>query len=139
MMVTGIAESISGVLYSEYGYENYIESIEQGLDEPCFFIQSLKPSIKKYPGKRYLKQNPFCIQYISESTTKRELHDIGENLLMLLETISYDSGLLRGTDMSYEVTDDILHFFVNYDFFVRKPEEDVPRMESVNSRVKAKG
>lgn len=58
---------------------------------------------------------------------------------MLLETIPYDSGLLRGTDMSYEITDDILHFFVNYDFFVRKPEEDVPRMESVNSRVKAKG
>lgn len=58
---------------------------------------------------------------------------------MLLETIPYDSGLLRGTDMSYEVTDDILHFFVNYDFFVRKLEEDVPRMESVNSRVKVKG
>ena len=28
---------------------------------------------------------------------------------------------------------------INYDFSVRKPEEDVPRMESVNSRVKAKG
>ena len=53
MMITGIAESISNVLYSEYGYENYIESIEQGLDEPCFFIKILNPCIKKYPGKRY--------------------------------------------------------------------------------------
>ena len=133
-MVTKIAESISSVLYSEYGCENYIENIEQGLNEPCFFIQSLKPGIKKYPGKRYFKQNPFCIQYFPKSHTKAEMYAVGENLLMLLETVPYETSSIRGTNMSYEIVDNILNFFVNYNFFVRKPDEEIPRMETMKLR-----
>lgn len=133
-MVTKIAESISSVLYSEYGCENYIEHIEQGLNEPCFFIQSLKPGIKKYPGKRYFKQNSFCIQYFPKSHTKAEMYAVGENLLMLLETVPYETGSIRGTNMSYEIVDNILNFFVNYNFFVRKPDEEIPRMETMKLR-----
>lgn len=138
-MITKIAESISSVLYSEYGYENYIESIEQGLNEPCFFIQNLNSNIKKYPGKRYFKQNSFCIQYFPKSHTNREMYAVGENLLLLLETIPYESGLIRGTQMNYEIVDDVLNFFVNYNFFVREPEEEIPRMETMKLGIDAKG
>lgn len=44
-----------------------------------------------------------------------------------------------GTKMKYEVTDDILHFFVNYDLFVYKVAESVPVMEEVSSETHVKG
>ena len=62
------------------------------------------------------------------------MYAVGENLLMLLETVPYETGSIRGTNMSYEIVDNILNFFVNYNFFVRKPDEEIPRMETMKLR-----
>lgn len=138
-MITRIAEAISSVLYLEYGCENYIENIEQGLNEPCFFIQSLNPTIKRYPGKRYFKQNPFCIQYFPKSRTNEEMYSVAENMMFILETVSIDGESVRGSNMHYNIEDGILNFFVNYDCFVRKDEDKIPKMENMNTGIKAKG
>ena len=38
--------------------------------------------------------------------------------------IEVDGDLVYGTEMSNEIDDGVLHFFVNYDFFeIRKPDE----------------
>jgi hypothetical protein len=47
-----------------------------------------------------------------------------EELCDLLEFIEVDGDLVRGTEMSNEMDNGILHFFVNYDFFeLRRPDE----------------
>ena len=75
-MINTIIEAISTALDKTFGegYEIYMEEIKQGLQEPCFFIQCLHPTTSLFLGKRYFKENPFCIQYfpLTEMETPME-------------------------------------------------------------------
>ena len=137
-MINAIIEGISAVLNGEFGdgYEIYIEDISQGLEEPCFFIQAIYPTRKLFFGKRYLSTNQFCIQYYPATEEEhRECNDVAERMYRCLEyiAISDDDRPSMGTKMKYEVTDDgVLHFFVNYDCFIRKTEQQEP-METLKA------
>ena len=56
-----------------------------------------------------------------------------------LEIIDVDGDLCRGTEMHYEVVDDVLSFFVNYDMYVYKKEAVQPVMEIVDYNANVKG
>ena len=45
-MINSIIESISISLNAEFGdeYTTYTESVEQGLNEPCFFVFCINPT-----------------------------------------------------------------------------------------------
>ncbi len=123
-MINSIIESISISLYTEFGddYTIYTESIEQGLQEPCFFVFCINPTNQLFLGKRYFRENGFCIQYFpkDENQAKQEGNAVAERLYSCLEYISVSRKLLRGTKMKYQIVDGVLNFFVNYDFFVYK-------------------
>lgn len=140
-MINAVIRSISQAISAEFGdrYENYMEEIRQDLKEPCFFIQCPKPVSELFVGKRYVRKNQFCIQYFPESEQKhQECNGVAERMLHCLEYIRVDDRMLRGTKMKYKVTDDILHFFVDYDFFVRRVEEEIP-MDGMESETAVKG
>ena len=141
-MINKIIDGISVAINSEFGdpYEIYTESIEQGLVEPCFSILCLNPSINQVLGKRYFRQNQFCIHYFPSSDEKRsECYTIAERLISCLEMITVDGDLVRGTDMKYEVVDNVLSFIVNYDMYVYKETVDEVSMESVDFNSNVKG
>lgn len=142
-MIRLLVESISIQLEAAFGedYTIYDESIEQGLKEPCFFIQCLNPTEELFFWKRYFRQNQFCIQYFPEDKMhgKQECYAVGERLLSCLEYLDVSGDLVMGTKRKYEVVDGILHFFVNYDLFVYKVAESVPVMEEVSSETHVKG
>lgn len=139
-MINAIIASISNALYSEFGYENHMEQIKQGFKEPCFFIQCLNPNIRQFLGKRYFRQNQFCIQYFPKSNTdgNAECYSVAETLQFLLETIPVSDKYIRGTNMRYEVVDGVLNFFVNYDCFAYKVDEKflMETMQSHKTNVK---
>lgn len=138
-MINSIITGISQALYNQYGYENHMEEIKQDLKEPCFFITCINPTIKLFLGKRYLRENKFCIQYFSESEQRQtECNNVGETLLSILEYITVDGNLIRGNQMEFEVVDGVLNFFVNYDCFVYKVSQaDIP-MESMEKHIEVK-
>ncbi len=121
-MIKEIMEAVSLALNAEFGdgYRCYIEEISQELNNPCFFIQCLNPTDKLFFGKRYFRSNQFCIQYFPEETHHRnqECHAVGERLFSCLEYLNGGDDLVMGTKLTYEITEGILHFFVNYDMFV---------------------
>lgn len=121
-MVNEVIAGISNALYSEFGYENHMEEIKQDLKEPCFFISSINHQNKRYPGQRYKRDNQFVIQYFPESKTdtRAECYSVAERMDMCLEVIEVDGKTIRGYNMNYEITDEVLHYFVDYNFFVRK-------------------
>ena len=51
-MINAIIEAISVALNGEFGdsYEIHMEEIEQGLEEPCFFIFCLNPTNDLFLG-----------------------------------------------------------------------------------------
>lgn len=140
-MINEIIESISIALDAEFGegYEMHMEEIKQGLNEPCFFIQCLNPSSKLFFGKRYFRQNRFCIQYFPRTDNKQmECNDVAERMITCLEYITVNDELYRGTNMNHEVIDGVLNFFVNYDCFVVRRVETETEMETVESKTSVK-
>lgn len=141
-MINSIIKAISITLNTEFGdgYETHMEEIKQGLVEPCFFIQCLNPTTELFLGKRYFRQNQFCIQYFPESDNKQsECNEVAERLTWLLEyiTVPGDDKPIRGTKMKSDVIDGVLNFFLNYDCFVYRVETNEP-METLVSNTVAK-
>lgn len=141
-MINSIIKAISITLNTEFGdgYETHMEEIKQGLVEPCFFIQCLNPTTELFLGKRYFRQNQFCIQYFPESDNKQsECNEVAERLTWLLEyiTVPGDDRPIRGTNMKSDVIDGVLNFFLNYDCFVYRVETN-EAMETLVSNTVAK-
>lgn len=142
-MINPIIKGISIALYAEFGdsYKIYAEDVEQGLEEPCFFVSCIGSSDRLYFNKRHLQENQFCIQYFPSPGQQEteECHDIAERLEKCLEYLNAHSGLMRGSKMHYEILERILHFFVNYDCFVRRKTEEQDGMELMENQTNAKG
>lgn len=137
-IITGISQKIDSEFnLSSEDYAIHTENLEQGLNEPCFFIFSLKPSSTQIVGNRYKRDYPFDIHYFPSNAlvdgvakTNYELNEVEERLMDVLEYITVDGGLARGTKMNAETIDNVLHFFVNYNMIVKK---DIPKEDSMEN------
>lgn len=141
-MINSIIEAISITLNGEFGdsYKTYTQDVKQGLNEPCFFVVCINPTHRLFRGKRYFKENQFCIQYFPQHKQRanEECNAVADRLFFCLEYVTVTGDLVRGTKMRSEIVDGILNFFVNYDLFVYKEAEETP-MEELSSSVSAKG
>lgn len=141
-MINSIIEAISVALNGEFGdsYKTYTQDVKQGLKEPCFFVSCINPTHRLFRGKRYFKENQFCIQYFPQDKRQanEECNAVADRLFFCLEYVTVTGDLVRGTKMRSEIVDGVLNFFVNYDLFVYKRTEENP-MEDISSSVSAKG
>lgn len=125
-MVNRIITGISQKLDSEFNlssddYEIYNEEVKQDFQEPCFFITLLSLDQTQIIGNRYSRTQPFDIHYFPKAEdSNTEIIEVTEMLMNVLEYITIDEGLIRGTKMNGEVVDGVLHFFVNYNMHVIK-------------------
>lgn len=142
-MVNDLIDGISIKLNQVFGDDVRIygdEDVKQGLTEPCFFIAVLNPSQNNVIGTRSFRQNPFDIHYFpAVQGSNEELQGKASELYDALEYITLINGdVVRGTKMNYEIIGGVLHFFVNYNMFIRKVEVPEDSMETltVNNSVK---
>lgn len=140
--INKIIDAICITLNSQFGdgYEIYTQSVEQGLKEPCFFVFCVSPTSEKFLAKRYVKRNLFSIQYFpSTKEVSTECNDVLETLFDCLEYVCVGEDITFGTKMHGEVSDGILNFFVSYDMFVYKKEENEPHMQDLGLKTDVKG
>ncbi|MCX7715042.1 MAG: hypothetical protein N2171_04875 [Clostridia bacterium] len=141
-MINSIIDGISIALNGEFGdgYEIYKETVNQDLTEPCFFIMLLSANQKLIMDKRYLKEHHFDIHYFPSTQDKNtEILDVVDRLYDVLEYITFGDSSLRGTNMSHEVVDGVLHFDVSYNFYVRKTTNVVDEMDTLEVNQKTEG
>lgn len=146
-MINKIIDSISISIHSEFGddYEIYTESIEQGLEEPCFSIFCLNPTNDLFRNNKYFRINQFGVQYFpSSQESKKECNSVLERLYGCLELITIKENKsveskTRGSRMNGEIVDGVLNFFVNYDMFVYRVEEPGDNMEDLDVKTDVKG
>ena len=146
-IITGISQALDAEFNSEN--EEYIihtENVEQGLDEPCFFIFSLKPSSKQLVGNRYERKYPFDIHFFPDtelvdgiSTINNQINEVTERLFTALEYITVDNSLVRGTSINAEIVDNVLHFFINFNMIVKKETDPIETMGSLTIKQKLGG
>lgn len=122
-IVKGVARQLNAAFGD--GYEIYQNMVRQGLSEPCFFIGVLQPEQQPLLGSRALRLNPLVIQYFPRAAgNNAEMLEVADKLLEILEFIQLLNGdLLHGTKMRYEIQNDILHFFVNYNLTVNRLQQ----------------
>ena len=140
-MINKIIDGISEAINQEFGdgYDIYTESIEQGLEEPCFSILCLNPTNEQFFGKRYFRQNQFVIQYFPSTDEKNaECNAVRERLFDCLDIIIVNGDQTRGTKMKGEIVDGVLNFMLNFDMFVYKVQE-LDKMDSHSVSTDVKG
>lgn len=135
-IVNGIGLKLSK---SFNGIDIHKEELEQGFEEPCFFIQLLNPNEKQLLGNRYKQKIDLDIQYFPKNEDDNwELMEMAQKLNNILEVIKTEEGdLLRGLDRNSQFIDGNLHYFVTFKPFVRKVGEEEPFMEELKTDVKA--
>lgn len=116
-----ILDGITLALRASYP-ECQIESdtIEQGLTPPAFLVLLVDVEQVKQIGERWKRLPRFDILYFPKKG-REECYAAADNLCTVLELITLPGGdLLRGTEISFEVTDGVLHFMVSYNHFIRR-------------------
>jgi len=128
--VNAVRDGVIGALKSLHpSLKVYGEEIKQGLVEPCFFVKILTAGQKREINRRYVRSHLFDIHFFSKSN--EEHYAMAESLLGGMEYIEVNGRLTRGTAMSYQVIDRVLHFFVNYNFHVLREKQDETKMQNL--------
>lgn len=133
-MINDIINAISIRLYEVFGdgYEIYMNDVEQGLTEPCFLITVVDYSKEQLLQSRSKRLVPFDILFFP-SKGKSQCYEVADQLMNELDMIELLNGdKMHGTDMKSEIVDNVLHFFVNYNFMATVEKERLDSMESMN-------
>ena len=119
-IMDAVTKQLSALFPPGAGYTIYTDAVEQGLSEPCFFVQFLEPSEKPMIGPRYYRKNAMCIQFLPGDIAKpsRELNRVLDILMEQMHRIELKNGRkINGTDRSGRIDDGVLTFLVQYNTF----------------------
>lgn len=139
-MVNSIINAVTKQLGTTFGdsYHYYVENIEQGLQKPCFTVDTIIPLQRSKSPVLYDRTMPMVVHYFSGSTTnvKKECYGIAEQAVECLEYLPFMNTIVRGEDISWRVEDDVLQIFVTYEFTTKRViETEEPSIETFESNV----
>ena len=131
-----LAEGIISQLYQTFGgeYEYHRDELEQDFSAPAFWVHKTSTTHEHIVGRRYFQTHNCDIQYFpaaDRSASTDELDEVADALTMSMEYVEAGDVKLRAHDVSYQVEDGVLHFFVSYDTCIWKEKERVPFMETL--------
>ena len=102
----------------------YVNNVEQGLIEPCFFISLVDTEMNKLISERYEFKNLVNIVYLSQHQDAFTFQSIKERLLLGMRDISIDrekdSGIY-GYGIRAKTENDNINLTVNYDYIGKFP------------------
>ena len=141
--VRSITEGIAAVLSRQTEYAVYTDYHKQHAHFPCFYVELIDASQEQELGNRYWREYAFDVLLFldrnGEIKDRRSLTAMADTLFMALEYITVDGGRkLRGTEMRYRITDNVLHFFASYNMHVLKGVEKEPAMQTLHTEGRVK-
>ncbi|WP_313524824.1 phage tail terminator family protein [Anaerotignum sp.] len=128
-LITGIGQAIRRE-FPETTYKIYTEKTEQDLKRPCFFILCVNQRREAKLNERFRLNSSFDIQYFPYVGNVEGGETAGK-LWLVLEWVTIDDALIRGSSMNYKIEDGILHFFVDYNVSMDRKKEPNVFMEEV--------
>ena len=138
-MVNTFLTAVTKQLGTTFGasYRYYVENVEQGLQKPCFTVDLLTPLQRSRSPILYDRTMPLVIHYFSgsEKDLKKDCYSMAEQIVECLEYLPFDTTLLRGEDISWQIVDDVLQVFVTYKFMTKKVIEEETSLETLTANV----
>jgi hypothetical protein len=133
-MINKLVNGISIAINTEFGngFEIY-EHVTQGLRPPCFLITIVTAGRTRKVAERLYSTTSVDVQYFpGVPGDVAEMQLVSEALFGCLEFISLLNGdLIMGNGMRAEFVDEILHFFIDYNVFLRQEHGDDDDMETL--------
>ncbi|MEC0171656.1 phage tail terminator family protein [Paenibacillus graminis] len=115
-------------------YPVYDEAVEQGMQQPCFFVLLMESSQAREINMRYRRFNSFDVHYfphLHASASREECELMAERLYSGIEYVTGAEGGYRGTGMRHEIVDGVLHFFVQYNYHLLRTQAPDVKMQSI--------
>lgn len=117
-------------------YTIYLETVEQGLITPCFFIQPVIGTDKNMISSRKYRTYNFDISFIPGTKAYKALFaDIGDKLFDSFDSLEVDGAILPTFERSINVVNDILHFEFKFKYYVYTEVESKDEMEDLEMSV----
>ena len=134
-MVNSILDAVTAQLGKTFGtsYHYYVENVEQNLSPKSFTVDTILPTMRSRSPTLYDRQVPVVIHYFSDNKNnlKKDCYSMAERIIECLEYLPYKSTLLRGEDISWQLTENVLQVFITYDFTTKVDKEDDDKMEDL--------
>ena len=139
-MIKAIRYGITSALYKLFGdeYNIYIDSVEQGYKNPCFFVSLVDWYSDSLIMGREKVHTQYNITFFPENEDEPtdECYEMIPKLKQCLRMIVTENGdIFRGIDMDAKVADGLLQFYVTYNFETIEKESD-DFMESYTERTR---
>lgn len=138
-MENKITNAISNAIYRNFeGTTIYFDSVHQGMKPDCFFIMSLGGGEDPLLGDQGFRRVAFDIQCFAQGG-RVELQKRAEKLYNILRRITLLNGdMLNGLNLSHEIVNDVLHFFVEYKYIIRYLGDDVEKFGELINNIEIK-
>lgn len=102
----------------------YGEEVPQGFQEPSFFVKLLDGSREQQLDRRYIHGVSVDIHYFT--TSNKDAEKMANNLYEQMEVLEVIK--IKGKNMKHEVSDKVLHFFIDYKVHLMKDAMQYPKM-----------
>ncbi|MDA3730067.1 hypothetical protein PBV87_00880 [Niameybacter massiliensis] len=103
----------------------YGEAVSQGFEEPSFFVKVLDGSREQQLDRRYIHEVSLDIHYFT--TSNKDAEQTANNLYEQMEVL--EAIKIKGKNMKHEVSDKVLHFFIDYKVHLIKQAKQYPKMK----------
>ncbi len=138
-MVNNLISGISKALQDAYGYKVYTNAAKEELERPYFLIQHVTSNRSQKMGMRYEQSEAFDVQYFPNTDENmEECMKVKQRLYDVLEFIHTDDGKYLAGNMKGEVRDGVLHFLLEFKFFVFKTNKGADMMDTISVAVSKK-
>lgn len=102
------------------------KAVKQGLCAPAFVVLLASAGQTAQPSGRWKRFTRFDVVYFPRHG-REDCYKVASKLCDILEVITLPGGdKLRGSDISFSVTDGELHFLISYNHFVYRDNEETP-------------
>jgi hypothetical protein len=114
-----------------------ISSVEPNptIDVPYFVVHLLEfTQVQEYAG-RYRRSFPFVIRYMADQESVDAKYERAEQVVAAIGQIVVGGYKLAGQNLSMEMIDEQLHFFVTYGMLVRAQQLESSKMQHIEGGI----
>lgn len=128
-----IKSCVEKALNERYPNIKVYKDIQEGMENPCFYIGIIGVSQKKETLTTTKRTHTLCVQY--RSTEKAVITDgVISDVFSILSTVHDESLTLKANSMSSSIENGVIQILIEYSIKLKRSYEDEIKMKKVKGK-----